>query len=114
LNALRRLTHLAARICGPSYQHQVYSYCFYSRGIYCHSLSGADDDGSGSVTILEAYRALITSDFRPERTVEFHWYSAEVMGIALLRHIDSVLILKFRKADFLGHKLLPRIMNLVQ
>ena len=39
---------------------------------------GADDDGSGTVTILEAYRALIASDFRPIRTVEFHWYSAEV------------------------------------
>jgi acetylornithine deacetylase/succinyl-diaminopimelate desuccinylase-like protein len=39
---------------------------------------GADDDGSGSVTILEAYRALITSDFRPVKPVEFHWYSAEV------------------------------------
>ena len=36
------------------------------------------DDGSGSVTILEAYRALIAADFRPVRTVEFHWYSAEV------------------------------------
>jgi hypothetical protein len=41
-------------------------------------LPGADDDGSGSVTILESYRALIASNFRPERPVEFHWYSAEV------------------------------------
>lgn len=39
---------------------------------------GADDDGSGTVTILEAYRALLESDFKPNRTVEFHWYSAEV------------------------------------
>jgi leucyl aminopeptidase len=44
----------------------------------CSSSEGADDDGSGSVTILEAYRALITSDFRPVNNVEFHWYSAEV------------------------------------
>lgn len=42
------------------------------------SCSGADDDGSGSVTILEAYRALIAADFHPVRTIEFHWYSAEV------------------------------------
>ncbi|KAF8665730.1 hypothetical protein AX16_000178 [Volvariella volvacea WC 439] len=42
---------------------------------------GADDDGSGTVTILEAYRALIKSDFRPSRTVEFHWYSAEEGGL---------------------------------
>ncbi|KAF5388210.1 hypothetical protein D9615_000223 [Tricholomella constricta] len=42
---------------------------------------GADDDGSGSVTILESYRALIAADFHPERTVEFHWYSAEEGGL---------------------------------
>lgn len=42
---------------------------------------GADDDGSGTVTILEAYRALITSDFRPVENVEFHWYSAEEPGL---------------------------------
>ncbi|KZT26974.1 peptidase [Neolentinus lepideus HHB14362 ss-1] len=42
---------------------------------------GADDDGSGSVTILESYRALIAADFRPVRTVEFHWYSAEEGGL---------------------------------
>jgi len=42
---------------------------------------GADDDGSGSVTILEAYRALIAADFHPVRAVEFHWYSAEEGGL---------------------------------
>lgn len=39
---------------------------------------GADDDGSGTVTILESYRSLLASGFAPERPVEFHWYSAEV------------------------------------
>lgn len=43
--------------------------------------AGADDDGSGTVTILEAYRALIASEFTPNRTVEFHWYSAEEGGL---------------------------------
>ncbi|KAJ3551860.1 hypothetical protein NM688_g4466 [Phlebia brevispora] len=42
---------------------------------------GADDDGSGSVTILESYRALLASNFRPVRPVEFHWYSAEEGGL---------------------------------
>ncbi|KAF8528894.1 peptidase [Hysterangium stoloniferum] len=42
---------------------------------------GADDDGSGTVTILEAYRALLSAGFRPNRTVEFHWYSAEEGGL---------------------------------
>ena len=41
-------------------------------------LPGADDDGSGSMTVLESYRALLSADFRPERAVEFHWYAAEV------------------------------------
>ncbi|KAF8552247.1 Zn-dependent exopeptidase [Imleria badia] len=42
---------------------------------------GADDDGSGTVTILESYRALLASGFVPERPVEFHWYSAEEGGL---------------------------------
>ncbi|KAL0581846.1 hypothetical protein V5O48_000214 [Marasmius crinis-equi] len=42
---------------------------------------GADDDGSGSITILESYRALLSADFSPERTVEFHWYAAEEVGL---------------------------------
>ncbi|KZT64481.1 Zn-dependent exopeptidase [Daedalea quercina L-15889] len=42
---------------------------------------GADDDGSGSMSILEAYRALLAADFHPERSVEFHWYSGEEGGL---------------------------------
>jgi len=46
---------------------------------------GADDDGSGTVTIMEALRVLLTSkDFikgNAENTVEFHWYSAEEGGL---------------------------------
>ncbi|KAI5984158.1 hypothetical protein EDD15DRAFT_2311208 [Pisolithus albus] len=42
---------------------------------------GADDDGSGTVTILESYRALLAAGFTPKRSVEFHWYSAEEGGL---------------------------------
>jgi len=46
---------------------------------------GADDDGSGTVTILEALRVLLTSEEilngTAENTVEFHWYSAEEGGL---------------------------------
>lgn len=49
------------------------------------SAPGADDDGSGTVTILEALRVLLTDkDFvkgNAENTVEFHWYSAEEGGL---------------------------------
>jgi leucyl aminopeptidase len=42
---------------------------------------GADDGGSGTVTILEAFRALVQAGFRPEVPVEFHWYAAEEGGL---------------------------------
>jgi leucyl aminopeptidase len=42
---------------------------------------GADDDGSGTVTILEVFRVLVESDFQPSNTLEFHWYSAEELGL---------------------------------
>lgn len=46
---------------------------------------GADDDGSGTVTILEALRVLVghlkESGEQPENTIEFHWYSAEELGL---------------------------------
>jgi len=42
---------------------------------------GADDDGSGSVTILEAFRLLINSDFELNIPVEFQWYSGEEAGL---------------------------------
>ena len=46
---------------------------------------GADDDGSGTVTILEALRVLLQSKDvvkgKAENTIEFHWYSAEEGGL---------------------------------
>lgn len=46
---------------------------------------GADDDGSGTVTILEALRVLLKSEAVMQgdssNTIEFHWYSAEEGGL---------------------------------
>ncbi|KAL9042476.1 MAG: hypothetical protein Q9214_003769 [Letrouitia sp. 1 TL-2023] len=46
---------------------------------------GADDDGSGTVTILEALRVLLQSQDisrgNASNTIEFHWYSAEEGGL---------------------------------
>lgn len=46
---------------------------------------GADDDGSGTVTILEALRVLLQSEAiingEADNTIEFHWYSAEEGGL---------------------------------
>jgi len=53
---------------------------------------GADDDGSGSITLLEIFRILIDNGFRPELTVEFHWYSAEEVGLRGSQDIVSSLV----------------------
>ncbi|KAF6765393.1 aminopeptidase [Ephemerocybe angulata] len=42
---------------------------------------GADDDGSGSVNLMEAYRVLVSSGFQPETPVEFQWYAGEEEGL---------------------------------
>jgi len=42
---------------------------------------GADDDASGTSTVLEIFRVLAEENFRPERTLEFHGYAAEEVGL---------------------------------
>jgi len=42
---------------------------------------GADDDASGTSTVLEVFRVLAESGYKPDRTVEFHAYSAEEGGL---------------------------------
>jgi leucyl aminopeptidase len=60
---------------------------------------GADDDGSGTVTILEAMRALLQSkeivQGNAANTVEFHWYSAEEGGLLGSQAVFS----NYRKND---------------
>lgn len=49
------------------------------------SAPGADDDGSGTVTTMEVFRALLNSkdvvEGKAPNTIEFHWYSAEEGGL---------------------------------
>lgn len=42
---------------------------------------GADDDGSGTTSSLEALRALSHGNYTPETPLEFHYYSAEEGGL---------------------------------
>ncbi|KAH8602007.1 leucine aminopeptidase 1 [Bisporella sp. PMI_857] len=46
---------------------------------------GADDDGSGTMTILEVLRVLLSDEKvlqgEAENTIEFHWYSGEEGGL---------------------------------
>ncbi|KAH8804604.1 peptidase family M28 [Xylogone sp. PMI_703] len=54
---------------------------------------GADDDCSGTVSILEAFRVLAESGFTPKNgPVEFHWYAAEEGGL-----LGSQAIARYKK-----------------
>ena len=44
-------------------------------------MPGADDDGSGSVTVLETARAVLSSGMKFNKPIYFVWYSAEEMGL---------------------------------
>jgi hypothetical protein len=44
-------------------------------------LNGADDDGSGSVSVLEIAELLAKGPARPKRSVLFVWHTAEEMGL---------------------------------
>jgi leucyl aminopeptidase len=54
---------------------------------------GADDDCSGTVSILEAFRVLAMSGYTPlNGPVEFHWYAAEEGGL-----LGSQAIARYKK-----------------
>ena len=42
---------------------------------------GADDNGSGTMTVLEAFRVIAASGFVPQFPLEFQWYAAEEVGL---------------------------------
>lgn len=42
---------------------------------------GADDDASGVSNVIETFRAIVQSGFKPSRTLEFHTYAAEEIGL---------------------------------
>ncbi|KIM25831.1 hypothetical protein M408DRAFT_73840 [Serendipita vermifera MAFF 305830] len=42
---------------------------------------GSDDDGTGSVNLIEAFRKMTASGFKPANPVEYHWYAGEEAGL---------------------------------
>lgn len=79
---------IIARIPGKSKSTVVIGAHQDSINLFLPSLlaaPGADDDGSGTVTILETLRVLLESDDivkgAATNTIEFHWYSAEEGGL---------------------------------
>jgi leucyl aminopeptidase len=67
---------------------------------------GGDDDGSGTTTILESLRVLVGGWYNgeipaPERTVEFHFYSAEELGLWGSQAIAAEYVKQGRKVYFM-------------
>jgi hypothetical protein len=52
-------------------------------------MNGADDDGSGSVAMLEIAEALAAADQKPSRSILFVWHTAEEKGLMGARHFTD-------------------------
>ncbi|KXN74008.1 Zn-dependent exopeptidase, partial [Conidiobolus coronatus NRRL 28638] len=76
---------------------------------------GADDDATGSTTLIEAFRALTKIDFKPKRTIEFQWYAAEEVGLRGSRDIakkyreEGKKVISQLQADMNGHSVERKI-----
>jgi len=88
---VERFTHtwaqpsIIARIAGTSASDEIVIIGAHqdstAPGMPTGNAPGADDDGTGSMGILEIFRVLSTQGFRPQLTLEFHWYAAEEVGL---------------------------------
>lgn len=61
---------------------------------YGDPMPGADDDGSGTVTIMEAFRTVLESSMTFNKPIYFIWYSAEEDGL-----IGSQNVVKYFKKN---------------
>jgi len=50
---------------------------------------GSDDNASGTSTVLEVFRALAKSDYKPKKTIEIHHYAGEEVGLLGSRAIAN-------------------------
>src|SRR5690606_20612563 len=50
-------------------------------------MPGADDDGSGTVSVLEAARLIINSGLTFKHPIYFIWYAAEEEGLVGSQHV---------------------------
>jgi hypothetical protein len=51
--------------------------------------NGADDDGSGTVTVLEVAQAFASAKTRPKRSLLFVWHTGEEKGLLGSRHFSD-------------------------
>ncbi len=66
-------------------------------------MPGADDDGSGSMVVLETARVLLGSDQKFNRPVYFIWYAAEEVGLVGSKQVVRTMKTKKMKFDSVLH-----------
>jgi len=70
---------------------------------------GADDDASGTATVLEIFRVLVQSGYKPDYTLEFHAYAGEEggllgsQGIATLYKQNNIDVQAMLQLDMTGY-----------
>jgi len=70
---------------------------------------GADDDGTGTVTLLEAAKVVLSSEVQFKRPVYFIWYAAEEMGLVGSNHVvkdfvsKNIPVLSVMQLDMTGY-----------
>jgi leucyl aminopeptidase len=71
---------------------------------------GADDNGTGVITITEILRSLVQMQYNPKRTIEFHFYAAEEWGllgslsIAFRYALENRQVISMLNIDMNGYK----------
>lgn len=73
----------------------------YSRSNKIAIHNGADDNGSGTVALIEIAKAI--SRLKPKRTIVFQFYSAEEMGLIGSRHYCENPVFPQEKPDIRAH-----------
>jgi len=72
---------------------------------------GADDNATGVATILEVFRVLVESNFKPNRTLKFMTYAAEEVGLLGSQEVANsykaskqavVAVVQFDMTSFMG------------
>jgi len=73
-------------VIGAHYDHVGYGHSGNSLDKAGDIHNGADDNASGSATLIDLATSLANSGWKPRRTIMFQWYSGEELGLLGSRH----------------------------
>ncbi|KXN68647.1 Zn-dependent exopeptidase [Conidiobolus coronatus NRRL 28638] len=106
---------IIARVAGTKYPNEIVVLGAHLDSINKYNPTtgrspGADDDGTGSTLLFEVLQSLVSSGFKPQRTIEFQWYAAEEVGLKGSRAIaqnykqNGKNVVGMLQSDMVGYK----------